>query len=83
MRPVAKCLSVAVGLVAVVASAGSALAHDEGHGWKHWHKHERVREVYVVERPVYYAPPPRMYYPEPRYYGPPVPPSLNINIPLR
>ena len=90
MRPV-KILSVAVGLLAVLATAGSALAHDDYDGgwkrWKHHHHHGRYfvppGHVYYVERPrVIYAPPPRVYYPEPMYYGPPQP-SLNINIPLR
>jgi len=91
MRPVAKVLSVAVGLAAVLATAGSALAHDrDDDGWKHWkHRHHHgprfvpPGHVYYVERPVIYAPPPRVYYPEPMYYGPPPQPSLNINIPLR
>jgi hypothetical protein len=90
MRPVAKVLSVAVGLAAVLATAGSALAHDhdDDGGWKRWkHHHGRYfappGHVYYVERPVIYAPPPRVYYPEPQYYGPPPQPSLNINIPLR
>jgi hypothetical protein len=91
MRPVAKVLSVAVGLAAVLATAGSALAHDhdDDGGWKRWkHHHGRYfvppGHVYYVERPrVIYAPPPRVYYPEPMYYGPPPQPSLNINIPLR
>jgi len=81
-------LSVAVGAmaVAVIALAGSAVAHD--HGWKkkRWHHHhdryvERSRS-YVIERPVVYAPV-RPVYVEPMYYGPPPAPSLNINIPLR
>jgi hypothetical protein len=87
MRPAAKVLSIAAGLVAVLATAGPALAHDHD-DWKHWRHHHGPRfvppgHVYYVERPVYVAPPPRVYYPEPQYYGPPPPPSLNINIPLR
>ena len=88
MRPVAKVLTVAAGLMAVLATAGSALAHDDDdYGWKHRHHRGPAfvppGHVYYVERPVIYAPPPRVYYPEPMYYGPPPPPSLNINIPLR
>lgn len=89
MRRFAKVLSVAAGLLAVLATAGSALAHDDDdYGWKHRHHHRGPPfvppgHVYYVERPVIYAPPPRVYYPEPMYYGPPAPPSLNINIPLR
>lgn len=88
MRPVAKVLSVAAGLVAVLATTGAALAHDhddDGWRWRH-HRHGRFvppGHVYYVERPVIVAPPPRVYYAEPMYYGPPPPPSLNINIPLR
>ena len=89
MRPVFKVLSVAAGLVAVMATAGSALAHDrdddDGWRWRHHHHGRFVPPgpVYYVERPVVVAPPPRVYYPEPMYYGPPPQPSLNINIPLR
>jgi len=89
MRPVFKVLSVAAGLVAVMATAGSALAHDrdddDGWRWRHHHHGRFVPpgHVYYVERPVVVAPPPRVYYPEPMYYGPPPQPSLNINIPLR
>lgn len=89
MRPVAQCLAVTAGLAAVLATAGSALAHDRDEfGWKHGRHHHGPRfvppgHVYYVERPVIYAPPPRVYYPEPMYYGPPPQPSLNINIPLR
>ena len=81
-------LSVAVGAmaVAVIALAGSAVAHD--HGWKkkRWHHHDHYyvapSRAYVIERPVVYAPV-RPVYVEPMYYGPPPVPSLNINIPLR
>ncbi|HEY2875230.1 MAG TPA: hypothetical protein VGJ56_25105 [Reyranella sp.] len=91
MRPVGKVLSVAIGLMAVLATTGAALAHDhdgDGDGWRWRHHHGRhfvpPGHVYYVERPrVIYAPPPRVYYPEPQYYGPPPQPSLNINIPLR
>jgi hypothetical protein len=88
MRPVAKVLTVTAGVMAVLATAGSALAHDDDdYGWKRHHRHGPPfvppGHVYYVERPVIYAPPPRVYYPEPMYYGPPPPPSLNINIPLR
>ncbi len=88
MRPSGKVLSVAVGLLAVLATTGAALAHDDDDdGWRGHHRHGPrfvpPGHVYYVERPVIYAPPPRVYYPEPMYYGPPPPPSLNINIPLR
>jgi hypothetical protein len=88
MRPVAQILSIVAGLAAVLATAGSALAHDYDFGWKHRHHHRGPPfvppgHVYYVERPVIYAPPPRVYYPEPMYYGPPPAPSLNINIPLQ
>ena len=93
-----KCLSVAAGVaaIAVVALTGSALA--DGRGWKHKHKHHFVPpgHVYVVERPLYverpvlYAPVRPMYRDSGYgggygggYYGPPPPPSININIPLR
>ena len=64
MRPVAKVLSVAVGLAAVLATAGSALAHDrDDDGWKHWkHRHHHgprfvpPGHVYYVERPVVVVP---------------------------
>jgi hypothetical protein len=89
MRSAVKVLSIAVGLTAVLATTGTALAHDHD-GWKHWrhHHHHGPRfvppgHVYYVERPVIHAPPPPVYYPEPMYYGPPPQPSLNINIPLR
>jgi hypothetical protein len=82
-------LSVAVGaaVMAVTAITGSALAHD--HGWKKkkWHHHHHQYQyvvpgpAYVVERPVYVRP--RPVYVEPMYYGPPPPPSINFNIPLR
>ncbi len=88
MRPVGKVLSVAVGLLAVLATTGAALAHDHDDDDWRWHRGHGPRfvppgHVYYVERPMIYAPPPRVYYPEPMYYGPPPPPSLNINIPLR
>ena len=92
MRPVAKVLSVAVGLLAVLATTGAALAHDDDDdGWKHWrHRRGPVYFVppgyyYAAPRPYVYVPPPRVYYPEPQYYsyGPPPPAGLNINIPLR
>jgi hypothetical protein len=91
MRFIAQCLTVAAGLLAVLATAGSALAHDHD-DWKHGRHHHGPRFVppghtyYVeryVERPIVYAPPPRVIYPAPMYYGPPPPPSININIPLR
>ena len=94
MRSVAKCLTVALGAMAVLgAAAGPVLAHDgdrwDDHGWKHGRHFVPPGHVYyverpvVVERPVIVAPPPRVYYPEPMYYGPPQPPSINFNIPLR
>lgn len=94
MRPVAKYVSVVLGAVAgLTAAAGPVLAHDgdrwdDDRGWKH-RRHVPPGHMYyverpvVVERPVIYAPPPRVYYPEPMYYGPPQPPSINFNIPLR
>jgi len=88
MRPVAKRLSVATCLfaLAVSAIAGSARAHDHGHGWKHGHhKHHFIPPGHVhhlMGPPVVFVPRPVIYREEPRYYGPPTP-SLNINIPLR
>ena len=75
MRPRAKRLAVAAGLIAVVLSAaGSALAHDddEGYGWKK--KHHRgppfvpPGHTYYVERPVVLVPA-RPVYLERSYYG--------------
>ena len=76
MRPVAKVLSVAVGLAAVLATAGSALAHDrDDDGWKHWkHRHHHgprfvpPGHVYYVERPVVVVPA-RPVYTDRNYYG--------------
>jgi len=74
--------------VAVLAAASPAVAHDQGHGWKHRHYQHWYPEI--SPEPVYlYRAPPIVYerpliYREPAFYGyPPPPPSLNINIPLR
>jgi hypothetical protein len=74
MRPRAKRLAVAAGLMAVVLSAaGSALAHDddEGYGWKKHHRGPPFvppGHTYYVERPVVLVPA-RPVYPERSYYG--------------
>ena len=80
MRTILKPLVMALGVLAV---ATPALAHD--HGWKHKWRHHHFSEgdrIYYVERPVVIVPA-RPRYVEPMYYGPPPPPSINFNIPLR
>jgi hypothetical protein len=85
MRTMLKSLLLVLGVLAV---ATPALAHD--HGWKHKRHHHHFIEsdrFYYVERPVVVVPARPRYveprYVEPMYYGPPPPPSINFNIPLR
>jgi len=94
MRLLKPALIVAGLLVAAASAAPPAMADDD-HGWKHrkhWkhgkHHHHHyhgygppvryISRPVIVERPVIYR-----GMTDYVYYGPPPPPSLNINIPLR
>jgi len=94
----ARRVAITAGLAVVaLAATATAFAHDEDDvGWKHkrhggHHRFVPPGHVYtyrappivyersiVYERPVIYR-----ATPDYSYYGPPPPPSLNINIPLR
>jgi hypothetical protein len=68
-------LLAAAGAVAMLATAGPAMAQDWHHD-NHWHGHDDPHwhggygPGYYAP-PVYYAPPPVVYAPPPAYYAPP------------